>query len=320
MALPAVRRDDIHGMTDYARIEDLYQIVPARIVEGTKTILNGASGPVYREALGKTRDYFKKKSIIMEILMDTPGSSRFTEIVYGIGPDEPEKILKPFLYRGRELTEIDEWSLNTLPCLGVKDRFSQVKKQLYENVIGGLNNGKKSFAIANFGCGLGRDTIEIIRDPEYGKHIKGFLIDTDKDVLRTSYELSRYYGIDDRVILVNKSMVELGKEFKEAFDDGLIVGILCSQPPQQCKFIVRRIYPTLKEDAPLTISNASKIMGNGNPVTGFREAALGWDLYYKDESDLDEIASTGGRFHTDKAFYDKYGQNVMIKCRKKQGN
>lgn len=57
--------------------------------------------------------------------------------------------------------------MNTLPCLGVKDRFSKIVSTLGEYAERKLEE-KDEIVIGNFGSGLGRDTMEIAKNPGYG--------------------------------------------------------------------------------------------------------------------------------------------------------
>ena len=128
----------------------------------------------------------------------------------------------------------------------------------------------------------------------------------------------KYYGIEDRVRPVKRSMTALAidPEFVDRFDSGAVIGVYCPNPPTICEGVQRKIYPTLADGAHLTISNASKVMGNGNEVSEFRDGVLGWGLYYKDENDLKEITGRKGLFKPVEYFYDDFEQNVMLTVRK----
>lgn len=80
----------------YSNVEDLCRIIPGDIAECVKNILDGR---LYLEGhLRETKRYFERNSNILRILIYNPGSSRFTEIVYGIKDDEPEDLLKHFMF------------------------------------------------------------------------------------------------------------------------------------------------------------------------------------------------------------------------------
>ena len=305
-AVPAYMEDVYEPST----MDDLYSIIPEEIAEATQLILQDSNNPEYEGSLKKAREYFENNSIVLNTLINNSGTSRFTEMVYGINSDEPREIIEPFIMNGHKLTEIDDWALRTMPCLGVKNRKEKLVEYTDKHIRRDLEK-KDTIYIGNFGSGPGRDSIELVRryPNVFADHI-----DTDEDALETSKKLADYYGIGDRVMNVKESMTALDKhpDFIGKYDYVFVMGIWCPHSPLICDRIQRKIYPTIQDGGLATISNASKVMGNGNDVSRFRETTVGWPLWYKDENDLIEITSKNGLFKPVEYFYDDYYQNVMV--------
>lgn len=143
------------------------------------------------------------------------------------------------------------------------------------------------------------------------------LIDTGRRALATAQKLAEYHGIEKQVRLINDNLVSLGEEFGDRYDIALLIGILCPLEYDDCRYVLKQIKSTFKKEALLIMSNASKVMGDGNPVSQCREKVFGWKLIYKNERDLERISKSNG-FEMREYFYDDFMQNVMITVQKKQ--
>lgn len=307
---------------DFYTIKDLYGIIPPYMKDSVSRILRG--GKYNDPDLENVRGYFAENSHILNILIKSPASSRFTEIVYGTKEGEEgteaEKIMKRFMFgkEDGELKDIDYWCLGTESCQAVHNRFSAIVSNTKRYVEEFLTDND-GIVIGNFGSGVGRDTMEIAKDPKYGSKVKTDLIDINKKALTTARNLAKHYGIGSQIETVGRSLVSLDGNFRKKYDIGLLIGVLCGLKNSVCVDILESIRENMKDNSVLIMSNASPELETKRPesVNGFRKNVIGWDFVFKNEGKLKEISEIGGFEMIDSFRDEPYGHHAIAIARKK---
>ncbi len=231
--------------------------------------------------------YFRAESYMLRELMDNPGTYRMPE----------------YIYRGTVAGWIDDHLSQSPSGQALRNRIKAVIDGTEKVVFDKLKNSHGRVRIVNLGCGTGRDTLEMIRkNSRWNGSVHVECIDLDREAIESGREFARNSevpGID----FIESNILSL--PYREEFDIGLLVGVLCGVPATRCVAILKRIRPYLKRGGFLIASNVMNTMAEEDPFVSYiLDEFVGWKLVYKTQQQLQHIFERAG-YEWKGCFYDE---------------
>jgi len=238
------------------------------------------------------REYFINNSVFSAATLANPATSVVTE----------------FLYDPKASSPIDKYFFASKGGKAIHSRLIRVEENLHSLIEECLKNNKKVL-VANLGGGLGRDIINVFA--KYYKDndsIKALNLDKDKNASKRGQRMAEAKGVLNKIDYVEGSFTRFKP--KEKFDIILLVGVLCSLPPETCVWILNKIKPMLNKEGFIMASNATPQMLKEDPFTYMIMNIMGWSLIFKNEDELRAIFAKSG-LKWQRSFTDDYGFHRM---------
>lgn len=245
------------------------------------------------------REYFINNSVFSAATLANPATSVVTE----------------FLYDPKASSPIDKYFFASKGGKAIHSRLIKVEEHLHLLIEEYLKKDKKVL-VANLGGGLGRDIINVFsKHYKNNDNVRAINLDKDKNASKRGQRMAEIMGVLNKIEYVEGSFTRYKP--KEKFDIILLVGVLCSLPPETCVWIINHVKPMLTKDGYIMASNATPKMIQDDPFTYFIMNIMGWSLIFKDESELKKIFDKAG-LEWKKSFTDDYGfHNMAIGTKKK---
>lgn len=274
------------------KFDDLCYILPNEIGK----ILREC--PISGRNIEILRNYFKKESLVLAILMNNPASFKMLEIIYG--SSIPELPMDNFIY-------------NSLSAQALRSRLNKVIEFCCNIIHDSIGFGK--FKIANFGSGPGRDTFAIARYfCSKNISLQIFNIDIDGDAINKGREIAEepcFRKFNNPVFLEGNF---LKHQFKQEIKLGMLIGVLCSISKKKCISVLKKLRDNFDREGILIASCVAPAMKECDPKMDYiLEYIAGWVLDYKFLEELKEIFFEGGwDVREDDNFSDCFGFHNMV--------
>ncbi|MFA5013176.1 MAG: methyltransferase domain-containing protein [Candidatus Paceibacterota bacterium] len=238
-------------------------------------------------------EYFINNSVFSSATVANPATSVVTEFLYAT-----PKIPLP----------IDQYFFESAGGKAIHSRITRVEENIHLLTDEFLKKG--NVLIGNLGGGPGRDLIDVFS--KYYKNndnVAAINIDRDRNANLRGKRMAEAAGVQHKIEFAEASFMKYKP--KQKFDIIILVGVLCSLPPDACVFVLRQARSLLAKGGCVMASNVSPKMLKDDPFTYFiMEKITNWHLIFKEEELLKDIFKKSGLIWQ-KSFSDDYGFHFM---------
>ena len=228
-----------------------------------------------------------------------------------------------YIYRKRPVDNpIDEFFVSGAAATGIYERLLSLKQHVPEIIRQEITRKKldgRKFQILNIGSGPGHETIEMLHEnPDLSEQVQVVCLDHDREAVAIGVEKTEQLGLTHCISFANESLQDYSA--KGTADLILLIGILCPMPNQVCKKVLGNASVFARRDGLIIFSAVRNQMLQQDPVTDFMMRVAGWNMHYKEDHELVELAQIAG-WEPISQFHDRLGCNCMTVARyDKDGN
>jgi len=179
-------------------------------------------------------DHFQTQSVMVPKVTAYPGTFALLEFMYGF-----QKV---------NLT-IDRYFIKNLHAgVSLEARFQAVNHHASQHIKQILARQEQCLVL-DLGSGPGRNGIALtLENPEFAARVQFHCVDTDPAAIAHGRQLAREHGLKN-IHFVDKSMTRLHRDYRQAADYGLLIGVLCGLTTEERSGLLKIIRPYFKPGA-----------------------------------------------------------------------